>query len=119
MLGCAGPSWLTREGIVVSFHAEPGLVRLAETVAAQHPELGAYPRRSTAATPRWPTRCAWASRADARRPDAAGDLPHWHQVGDTFDKMDPEVLGRAYAFTTAFVARWTPARPIRKSPSAI
>lgn len=34
----------------------------------------------------------------------AGDLPHWHQVGDTFDKMDPEVLGRAYAFTRAFIA---------------
>ena len=43
MLGCAGPSWLTNEGIVVPFHADPGLLRLAEEVAAQHPELGAYP----------------------------------------------------------------------------
>ncbi len=43
MLGCDGPSWLTREGIVVPFHADPGLVRLAEEIAAQRPELGAYP----------------------------------------------------------------------------
>ena len=34
----------------------------------------------------------------------SGELPYWHTVGDTFDKMDPEVLGRAYAFTSAFIA---------------
>ena len=31
-------------------------------------------------------------------------MPYWHQVGDTFDKMNPEVLERAYAFTWAFIA---------------
>ena len=45
MLGCAGPSWLTREGIIVPFRADPGLVNLAEEIAAQHPELDAYPAR--------------------------------------------------------------------------
>ncbi len=34
----------------------------------------------------------------------AGDLPYWHAVGDTFDKMDPEILGRAYALTAEFIA---------------
>ena len=43
MLGCAGPSWLTKEGIIVPFHADPGLVKLAEEIAAQHPELAAHP----------------------------------------------------------------------------
>jgi hypothetical protein len=28
-----------------------------------------------------------------------GEAPFWHQVEDTFDKIDPEVLTRAYAFT--------------------
>lgn len=105
MLGCAGPSWLTREGIVVPFHADPGLVRLAETIAGQQPELGAYPAQISGGN---------TEMADALRlgipaitiggQTRAGDLPHWHQVGDTFDKMDPEVLGRAYAFTRAFIA---------------
>lgn len=105
MLGCAGPSWLTKEGIVVPFHADPGLVRLAETIAGQQPELGAYPAQISGGN---------TEMADALRlgipaitiggQTRTGDLPHWHQVGDTFDKMDPEVLGRAYAFTTAFIA---------------
>ena len=32
-----------------------------------------------------------------------GEMPYWHQVGDTVEKIKPEVLGRAYAFTWAFV----------------
>lgn len=105
MLGCDGPSWLTKEGIVVPFHADPGLVGLAETIAGQQPELGAYPAQINGGN---------TEMADALRlgipaitiggQTRTGDLPHWHQVGDTFDKMDPEVLGRAYAFTTAFIA---------------
>ncbi len=105
MLGCAGPTWLTREGIVVPFHADPGLVRLAETIAGQHPELDAYPAQISGGN---------TEMADALRlgipaitiggQTRAGDLPHWHQVGDTIDKMEPDVLGRAYAFTSAFIA---------------
>jgi hypothetical protein len=30
-------------------------------------------------------------------------MPYWHQVGDTVDKIDPEVLSRAYAFVWSFV----------------
>jgi hypothetical protein len=30
-------------------------------------------------------------------------LPYWHQAGDTFDKIDPDVLARTYAFTRAFM----------------
>lgn len=105
MLGCDGPSWLTKEGIVVPFHADPGLVRLAEGIAAQHPEFGAYPAQINGGN---------TEMADALRlgipaitlggMTRAGGLPHWHQVGDTFDKMDPEVLARAYAFTWAFIS---------------
>ena len=105
MLGCDGPSWLTREGIIVPFHADPGLVRLAEEIAAQHPELAAYPAQISGGN---------TEMADALRlgipaitiggMTRTGDLPHWHQVGDTFDKMNPEVLERAYAFTWAFIS---------------
>ncbi len=80
-------------------------MRLAETIAAQHPELDAYPAQISGGN---------TEMADALRlgipaltiggQTRAGDLPYWHQVEDTFDKMDPEVLGRAYAFVGAFLA---------------
>jgi hypothetical protein len=28
-----------------------------------------------------------------------GDAPYWHQAEDTPDKMDTDVMGRAFAFT--------------------
>ena len=105
MLGCAGPSWLTKEGIIVPFHADPGLVKLAEEIAAQHPELAAHPAQISGGN---------TEMADALRlgipaitiggQTRDGGMPYWHQVGDTFDKMNPEVLERAYAFTWAFIA---------------
>jgi hypothetical protein len=32
-----------------------------------------------------------------------GDAPYWHQVGDTFDKMDAVVLGRTYEMTLRLI----------------
>jgi hypothetical protein len=32
-----------------------------------------------------------------------GNAPYWHQVEDTYDKIDPQVLERAFAFTSAFI----------------
>ena len=105
MLGCAGPSWLTKEGIIVPFRADPGLVSLAEKIAAQHPELDAYPAQLSGGN---------TEMADALRlgipaitlggQTRDGGMPYWHQVGDTFDKMNPEVLERAYTFTWAFIS---------------
>lgn len=103
-LGCAGPAWLTQEGIVVPFHADKGLVALAEQLSADHPEWGAYPTRIKGGN----TEMADALRAGIPAISfigmgPRGESPYWHQVGDTFDKMDPEVMERAYAFVWAFV----------------
>ena len=102
-LGCAGPAWLTQEGIVVPFHADKDLVALAEQLSAEHPEWGAYPTQIKGGT---------TEMADALRVGIPaitfmgmgphGEMPYWHQVEDTFDKMDPEVMERAYAFIWAF-----------------
>ena len=43
MLGCVGPSWLTKEGIIIPFKSDHNLVKLAEQMAEAHPHLGAYP----------------------------------------------------------------------------
>jgi len=105
MLGCDGPSWLTKEGIIVPFHADPGLVKLAEEIAAQRPELGAYPAQISGGN----TEMADALRLGIPAITLSGQtrdggMPYWHQVGDTFDKMNPEVLERAYAFTWAYIS---------------
>jgi len=103
-LGCAGPAWLTKEGILVPFKADSNLVTLAEKVAQDNPTLGAYPAEvsggntemADALLAGWP-----AITIGGIGPN--GELPYWHQVGDTFDKMDPEVMDRAYAFVWSYI----------------
>jgi hypothetical protein len=41
-------------------------------------------------------------------------MPYWHQVGDTVDKLDPEVMGRAYDFAWTYLQ----ALDVRKMDSA-
>jgi len=103
-VGCAGPAWLIKEGIVVPFYSDRELVALAERVAADHSELAAYGTRIRGGN----TEMADALRA--RVPAITwcgiahhGRLPYWHQAGDTFDKIDPDVLARTYAFTRSFM----------------
>ncbi|MBN1344377.1 MAG: M28 family peptidase [Phycisphaerae bacterium] len=103
-LGCDGPAWLTKEGIVVPFHADRTLVATAERLAEQRPDLGAYPTKLMGGN----TEMADALRAGVPAITICGitrdgRLPYWHQPGDTVDKMNPEVLARAYAFTWAYL----------------
>jgi hypothetical protein len=106
MLGCAGPAWLTREGIIVPFKADPGLVGILQGLAEEHPEWGAYPAKISGGN---------SEMADAIRnkiPAIAlfgmtreGVAPYWHQRADTFDKMDADVLERTWEFTNALIHR--------------
>jgi hypothetical protein len=99
-LGCDGPAWLTREGIVVPFRAHPDLVSLARRLADEHPKLAAYPTKVFGGN----TEMADAIRAGVPAITICGitrkgRLPYWHQPGDTVDKMNADVLARAYAYT--------------------
>jgi hypothetical protein len=106
MLGCAGPSWLTKEGIVVPFKADPGLVRQVEQLAGEHPEWGAYPSSISGGN---------TEMADAIRYKVPaitifgmtkdGVAPYWHQQADTFDKMDADVMERSWALITTLIDR--------------
>ncbi len=103
-LGCAGPAWLTREGIVIPFHADLDLVALARDLSAEHPEWGAYAAQINGGN----TEMADALRAGVPAITLVGmgprgEVPYVHQVHDTVDKMDPEVMGRAYAFAWAYI----------------
>jgi hypothetical protein len=104
MLGCAGPNWLLREGIVIPFHADPAMTRLAAEVAAEHPALGAGPTSVDGGN----TEVADAVRAGIPAMAITGIPPdgtvlYWHQRADTFDKIVPAALERNLAFTWAYM----------------
>ena len=104
MLGCAGPAWLTKEGIIVPFKADAGMVALIEHLAREHPEWGAYETKISGGN---------TEMADAVRVNVPaitlfgmtreGVAPYWHQVEDTFDKMDPVVMEKTWNLVTAFI----------------
>jgi hypothetical protein len=104
MLGCAGPAWLAREGIIVPFHADPDLLRTVERLSQAHPEWGAYPTQINGGN---------TEMADCVRFNVPaltlfgltpeGDAPYWHQMEDTFDKLDPEVMNRAYSMAVTLI----------------
>lgn len=104
MLGCAGPAWGTREGIIVPFRSDPELAGMAERLAAAHPEWEAYGCKisggnselADAVRFKVPGITIWGIGRD-------GEAPHWHQRGDTFDKMNPDVMEHAWDLTWALV----------------
>ncbi|HEY9078105.1 MAG TPA: M28 family peptidase [Anaerolineaceae bacterium] len=104
MLGCAGPAWSVKEGIIVPFYSDPILVALAEKVSAAHPDLMAYPTQISGGN---------SELADGGRFKVpgitlfgltkTGAAPFWHQRADTFDKLDPGVMERTWRFTQALL----------------
>jgi hypothetical protein len=112
MLGCAGPAWVVKEGIVIPFRADPSLVAHAEALAAAHPEWSAFPSTVRGGNTEMADglRCGFPSiTLSGLTP--GGDAPYWHMAGDTYDKIDPEILGRAWDFVRAYLDRLDAAAP--------
>jgi len=104
MLGCAGPAWLTQEGIIVPFKADAHMSSVLEELAARNLQWGAYPVKISGGN----TEMADAVRAGipaitlfGSKPD--GEVPYWHQKQDTYDKMDGEVMLRTWELTNAYL----------------
>ena len=104
MLGCSGPAWLVREGIVLPLYSDPGLRALAARVAQENPQLRAY----TGVISGGVTEMSDAALAGVPAitiigltPD--GEAPYWHRPSDAVDKMDPDVLRRSYLFVRALL----------------
>lgn len=104
MLGCAGPAWTTREGIIVPFKSDPKLVQIAERLAAENPQWEAYPASisggnselSDAVRFHVPAITFFGLKRD-------GEAPYWHQREDTFDKMNPVIMERTWQMVWAFL----------------
>jgi len=106
MLGCSSPAWVTKEGIIVPFFADKRLVQMAESLAGEHPEWEAHPCVINGGN----TEMADALRAKVPALTLTGmtkdgTSPYWHQLADTFDKMDPVVMERAWDMTQAMIRR--------------
>jgi hypothetical protein len=104
LVGCAGPSWLIKEGIIVPFRSDPLIRRMAERLAAEHPEWNAYPSSVSGGN----TEMADAVRFKVPAIALGGItrdkvLPYWHQRQDTFDKMNPEAMARTWEMTLALI----------------
>ena len=104
LLGVEGPGYLTQEGIIVPFRSDPQLLAMIEAISQEHPEWGAYPVKISGGN---------SEMADALRNgipaislfgiSKEGVAPYWHQVQDTYDKMNPEVMERVWSLTTKLI----------------
>jgi hypothetical protein len=106
MLGCISPAWLLKEGIIVPFSGDPGLIHQAEQLAAEHPEWEAHPASisggNTETVDSLRVKIPAITITGATR---EGVTPYWHQVADTFDKMRPELMERCWKLTNAMIRR--------------
>ncbi len=98
-LGIAGPAWILHEGLNLQFYSHPDLVALAERIAAESPELGAFPQKWDVAY----TDSAPAIKAGLKTITLLGvtrekKLPYWHVPEDTIEKLQPDVLANTAEF---------------------
>jgi len=95
----ANPSYLTSERFLLTTHSDPGLLTLAESVAAHHPELDARPSSYTGA---FTEGCIGAKYGFRLLTLLAftekGKLPEWHRPTDIVKNVDPEVVEHSETF---------------------
>ena len=102
----SGPCYITREGMTRRYHSDRGLVQMADALASERPELGAYAKAMSLGY----TEGAIGIKHRLRsltfvnlRPD--GVLPFWHQPADRAEEIDPDVLARTEAFVWELLRR--------------
>jgi hypothetical protein len=102
----SGPCYITREGMTKPYRSDPALVALADQIAADRPELGAY----SSIMPLGFTEGAVGIKNGMStltfvnlRPDRV--LPYWHRPDDVFENVDADVLARTQAFLWELIQR--------------
>ena len=102
----SGPCYITREGMTRAYRSNPALLALADQIAAQRPELGAYAKVMSLGF----TEGAIGIKNGLPsltfvnlRPD--GVLPYWHRPDDVFEHVDADVLARTQAFLWELLQR--------------
>lgn len=106
LVGVAGPGFLTQEGIIIPFKADENLLEKVEDLSNKHPEWGAYPVEINGGTSEMA--CAIRHKIPAISLFGLtkdGEAPFWHQIEDTFDKMDPQVMENVWSLTMALIQK--------------
>lgn len=110
---------LTQQGLCAHYRPDPGLLVLAERIAARHPELGVHAAQMTmedeVGTLR---RRGYRALCIAGRDPATGTLPHWHRADDTVDTISAQVLERAANFVMALLEELDGSAPILASETS-
>jgi len=91
--------YLVREGLCWPYRPDPGLLALAERVAARRPDLGVRPARMTVEDEvRTLRNRGYRALCIAGRDPQTGTLPRWHRADDTAETVSPAALARATEF---------------------
>jgi len=106
-LGSGDLVYLARQGLCDHYRSDPGLLALAERVAARFPALGAQPARMVMEDETGTLRRAgYRAICLAGRDPATGALPHWHSAGDTVDTVCDVFMERAARFLESLLQEW-------------
>ena len=102
----SGPCYITREGMTRPYRSDPGLLAMADQIAADRPELGGYSKVMSLGF----TEGAIGIKNGLPsltfvnlRPD--GVLPYWHRPDDIFEHVDAHVLTRTQAYVWELLQR--------------
>ena len=101
-----GPCYITREGMTRRYHSDRRLVGLADGLAAERPELGAYAKTMSLGYTEGAIGIKHGLPSLTMvnlRPD--GVLPFWHQPADRLEEIDAGVLARTEAFVWELLQR--------------
>jgi len=95
-LGSEDLCYLTRQGVCAHYTPDVGLLALAESVAAQRPELGVRAAQMTGVDEVGTLRrFGYRAICIAGRDPMSGTLPHWHRPDDTVETISSEFMERA------------------------
>lgn len=96
--------YLTREGIIARWDADPGLVRAADSVAASQPALG-FTSESDPAGLTYDSSPVLARGGRAMTISVQdGSIPNLHLPTDVFENLDPDAVARTLGVGSAMLA---------------
>jgi Zn-dependent M28 family amino/carboxypeptidase len=105
-VGAAGPCYLRSEGLVWRRSYDAGLLAIADAVALEHADIGAYNQRlGSGYTEGLPALHRGLRAITLCGLTREGELPHWHQATDTVENIDREALARNFAFMRELIER--------------
>jgi hypothetical protein len=89
----AGVCYTTVEGMLFAYKPSPELIAIADRIAVEHPEFNAYSKPYTIL--HTDATCLMVNGVPSLSfvgltPN--GVLPDWHQVSDTFDRINPDAV---------------------------